>query len=41
MAPVSRYWSPKWLATARETLDLPEPLGPSMAMTNGFRIGQA
>src|SRR6187402_3571069 len=35
MAPVSRYDRPRLRATALETLDLPEPEGPSIAMTRG------
>ena len=33
IAPVSRYVNPSRSATARATLDLPAPAGPSMAMT--------
>src|SRR5664279_5655030 len=33
MAPVSRKLSPKRVATALDTLDLPDPLGPSTATT--------
>ena len=33
MAPVSRYASPRWAATRLETVDLPDPLGPSIATT--------
>jgi hypothetical protein len=35
IAPVSRKASPSLLATPRAVVDLPEPLGPSMAMTSG------
>ncbi len=35
IAPVSRKLSPSRAATARETVDLPEPEGPSMATTTG------
>src|SRR3546814_6254147 len=33
MAPVSRYSRPRRAASARATVDLPDPAGPSMAMT--------
>src|SRR4051794_37379912 len=33
IAPVSRYVKPRRSATARATVDLPVPAGPSMAMT--------
>ena len=32
IAPVSRYWKPRRVATPLATVDLPEPAGPSMAM---------
>ena len=35
MAPVSRKAKPSLSATPRAVLDLPEPLGPSIAMTSG------
>ena len=33
MAPVSRYSSPSRSASRRATVDLPDPAGPSMAIT--------
>ena len=39
IAPVSRYVKPSRAATARATVDLPAPAGPSMAMTMARRLG--
>ena len=36
IAPVSRYPNPKAAATARDTLDFPDPDGPSTAMVTGL-----
>ena len=40
IAPVSRYVKPSARATARATVDLPAPAGPSMAMTIPLTIDE-
>src|SRR3954447_15329024 len=40
IAPVSRYVKPSRSATARATVDLPAPAGPSMAITMALRLDE-